>query len=34
VELDIEYVERRSLMFDLSILLKTFSVVIERKGVA
>jgi lipopolysaccharide/colanic/teichoic acid biosynthesis glycosyltransferase len=34
VELDIEYVERRSLRLDLFILLKTASVVLGRKGVA
>ena len=34
VALDIEYVERRSLLLDLSILLRTFPVVIERRGVA
>jgi lipopolysaccharide/colanic/teichoic acid biosynthesis glycosyltransferase len=34
VELDVEYVERRSLLLDLSILLRTFPVVIERRGVA
>lgn len=34
VALDIEYVERRSLRLDLSILLKTASVVLGRKGVA
>jgi lipopolysaccharide/colanic/teichoic acid biosynthesis glycosyltransferase len=34
VDLDLEYVDRRSLTLDLSILLKTFPVVIERKGVA
>lgn len=34
VELDIEYVERRSLLLDLSILLRTLPVVIERRGVA
>lgn len=34
VDLDLEYVERRSLALDLSILLKTLPVVIERKGVA
>jgi lipopolysaccharide/colanic/teichoic acid biosynthesis glycosyltransferase len=34
VDLDVEYVERRSLSLDLSILVKTFPVVIERKGVA
>ncbi|HEX6688749.1 MAG TPA: sugar transferase [Solirubrobacterales bacterium] len=34
VDLDLAYVERRSLSLDLSILLKTFPVVIERKGVA
>jgi lipopolysaccharide/colanic/teichoic acid biosynthesis glycosyltransferase len=34
VELDLEYVDRRSLVLDLSILLKTFPVVVERRGVA
>ncbi len=34
VELDIEYVERRSLRLDLLIFLRTFWVVIGRKGVA
>jgi lipopolysaccharide/colanic/teichoic acid biosynthesis glycosyltransferase len=34
VELDLEYVDRRSLSLDLSILLRTFPVVVERRGVA
>jgi len=34
VELDLEYVERRSLGLDISILFKTLFVVVERRGVA
>jgi lipopolysaccharide/colanic/teichoic acid biosynthesis glycosyltransferase len=34
IELDIEYVETRSLRLDLLILLKTIAVVVGRKGVA
>jgi lipopolysaccharide/colanic/teichoic acid biosynthesis glycosyltransferase len=34
VELDLEYVERRSLRLDLTIVLKTVWVVLTRKGVA
>jgi lipopolysaccharide/colanic/teichoic acid biosynthesis glycosyltransferase len=34
VELDLAYVERRSLRLDLEILLRTVGVVLRREGVA